>query len=300
MTGGGGNFLSDIASTLGMSKLQQALQSNNPANVIQSIAREYPESVRRVDLNGMLPLHYAADRNASVDVVQVLIEEYREGLEVHDCYGWTPLHYASRKNKSEEVVRALVKACPRTMFAKDTSRRLPVDVCRQRKSPIVAYLRKAMADYEKMPVLAPVVPTPAYVVPQQQPHHLPAIENVPAEIDLDDLVPYVPPFSASLDAPAPTAYQRDRDRVRNAVEHVTHEPALVSVAYVESIKTQTFLGDGFFGTVYKGTDPILRREFAIKSINTEILRGGTHQELEDAMKTFRTEQEVRKGSSTYG
>jgi Ankyrin repeats (3 copies) len=292
------NVFGEMASSLGLSRLQVALQEKKPVFVVRSIVQTHPESVRRVDLNGMLPLHYAADRNASVDVVQVLIEEYREGLEVHDCYGWTPLHYASRKNKSEEVVRALVKACPRTMFAKDTNRRLPVDVCRQRKSPIVAYLRKSMADYEKMPVPAPVVqvvPTPAYVVPQQQPHHL------PTEIDLDDLVPYVPPFGAALDAaPAQTAYQRDRDRVRNAVEHVTHEPALVSVAYVESIKTQTFLGDGFFGTVYKGSDPILRREFAVKSINTEILRGGTHQELEDAMKTFRTEQEVRKSSSTYG
>lgn len=64
---------------------------------------------------------------------------------------------------------------------------------------------------------------------------------------------------------------------------------------MESIKTQTFLGDGYVGTVYKGFDTILGHEFAIKSINMEILRMGTHQELEVAVKTFKTEQEVCTG-----
>lgn len=105
-----------------------------------------------------------------------------------------------------------------------------------------------------------------------------------------------PPTSSATDpvpVPVTDPHHRDRDRVRRVMEHSSLEPVAVSCAYVQSVLTGSFLGEGFFGTVFKGEDPILGCEFAIKSINTEILRGGSKQDLEDAMKTFKTEQEVR-------
>lgn len=310
------------ASSFGFSKLQTALQERKPLHAIQSIVRSYPESIRRRDLDGQLPLHYAAYFHASAEVVQLLVneyrealqeqddqgclplhyaamedhlgspapvevvrllvDEYREGLEVQNIKGWLPLHYATRKNSSEEVVRLLVAACPRTLFVEDCKGKLPVDGCRQKKPAIKAFLKQAMIDYERMPAMPGSEP-----VVQHQ--YLPAAESNPTEVDLDDHLPFVP-FGSSLGPPL----EQERERVRRAVEHPSHEPALVSVSYVDSIKTQTFLGDGFFGTVFKGSDPVLGRDFAIKSINVEILRGGTQQELEDAMKTFKTEQEVRE------
>jgi hypothetical protein len=270
-------MFSEIASSFGLSRLQVALQEKKPIHVIQSIVKSFPESIKRPDLGGLLPLHYAARLNASPEVVLLLACAHPEALEMADYQGWLPLHYAARKGKSEEVVRMLVEACPRTLFAKENSGKLPADVVRQKKSAVATFLRKAMIDAERMPAQELTV----------------SVIATPTEIDLDDYVP------AGGGTPAPAVppshnHGPDRDRVRRAVEHPRHEPpALVSVAYVESIQTQTFLGDGFFGTVYKGSDPVLGREFAIKSINTEILRGGTKQELEDAMRTFKTEQVVR-------
>jgi Ankyrin repeats (3 copies) len=290
-----GGMLSDLASTFCCSSLQQTVASKSPINVIRSILRDHPESILKRDFSRGLPLHIAAAYNAPADVVRLLVDRYRQAVEEPDCLGYLPLHYAAQLHESVEVVKLLVAACPRTMFVKESKGKRPVDVCPKRKNrAIAAYLKQAMIDYNKMPT------KPALVVPaveqQQQQQQLAAIESAPSEIDLDDHVPFAPPFGESL---GPPTYADDRDRVRKAVEQPNHEPALVSVAYVESIKTQTFLGDGFFGTVFKGSDPILGRDFAIKSINTEILRGGAHQELKDAMKTFKTEQEVSNRLSAF-
>jgi hypothetical protein len=85
----------------------------------------------------------------------------------------------------------------------------------------------------------------------------------------------------------------DRARVKSVVEMGVREPALVSQAYVESIRTGVLLGRGFFGTVYKGEDSTIGHDFAIKVINREILAGGSPMDVEGAMKSFRREQEVR-------
>ena len=70
-----GNVLGEMASSFGLSRMQVALQGKKPSYVIQSIVTSHPESIRRPDLEGLLPLHYAARHNASAEVVQMLIEE---------------------------------------------------------------------------------------------------------------------------------------------------------------------------------------------------------------------------------
>lgn len=288
----------DIVSSFGLSRLQIALQEKKPESVIQGIVLSHPDSLRRPDLEGLLPLHYAARHCASPEVIQLLVDAHPGALEIHDYYGWLPLHYAARKNKSEQVVKLLVAACPRSLLAKDTKGRLPVNVIRQNKSPVAYFLRNATIEAQKMPSQGPPV---TYAVPNKPTAvstdtavvvaSSVSSSSSPIEIDLDDHVhvPTVIPPSPPL-----PSHDHDRERVLRAVENPRQEPpAIVSVAYVHSIMTTTFLGEGFFGTVYKGSDPILGLNFAIKSISAEILRGGTQQELEDAMRTFRTEQEVR-------
>lgn len=61
---------------------------------------------------------------------------------------------------------------------------------------------------------------------------------------------------------------------------ISRASALVSVAYVESIKTQKFLGNGVIRTLAEGTDPIAGHEFTIKSITAKILKGGDPADAE--------------------
>ena len=71
-------------------------------------------------------------------------------------------------------------------------------------------------------------------------------------------------------------------------------PVAVSQDYVESILTspREKLGEGFFGTVFKGSDDKLRCSFAIKAIKTDILLGGHATDFENARDTFMMEQKV--------
>ena len=83
-----------------------------------------------------------------------------------------------------------------------------------------------------------------------------------------------------------------------AVHEGKNNMAAVSLAYVEAILTEIMIGKGFFGTVYKGTDSELHHSFAIKSINTEILRSNHSADVQKAKKTFQMDQNVIHTSTT--
>ena len=68
--------------------------------------------------------------------------------------------------------------------------------------------------------------------------------------------------------------------------------AAVSQSYVESIRTEEIIGNGFFGTSYKGTDAKLHRSFAIKAITSGILWGGLPADMQQAEESFLTEMKV--------
>ena len=74
---------------------------------------------------------------------------------------------------------------------------------------------------------------------------------------------------------------------------------IVTEEYVKSILTDKQLGSGFFGTVYLGYDRKLQQQFAIKTINPEILSAGSSSPdiIQKVKDTFHNEQEVRLISS---
>jgi ankyrin repeat protein len=244
-----------------------------PLEVVEFLVVKKPEALLVKNTNGWLPLHLAimyrefsvVMNRESFEVVRFLAEMCPDALPVKQKDGWLPLHVAA-KYSSIEVVQYLADKCPVALLVKTNKGKLPIDIARKYNT--------MHPDVEEWLVWMDAAPRHN----RQDPDRV-SNERVPH----------------TACAPAPDSYAQDRDRIRKAIAHPSQEPALVSVSFVESIKTRTFLGDGFFGTVYKGTDPILGHDFAIKSIRTEILRGGTKQELEAAMRTFKTEQEVREG-----
>jgi ankyrin repeat protein len=236
--------------------------------MVQCLADKLPEALLVKDNIGWLPIHAALLHeyggghryfNTSFEKVKCLADKCPKALLVKGQDGWLPLHIAAQKY-SLEVVQCLADNCPKTLQEKTNDGSLPVDLAKHNKCDpeVVVWLEAAMR--------------------KRQAH----------ELVTNDLPPPAAP------APVPDPHAQDRDRIRKAIEDPSHEPALVSVAYVASIQSETFLGDGFFGVVFKGSDTVLAQEFAIKSINTEILRAGTKQDVKGAMKTFKTEQEVRE------
>jgi serine/threonine protein kinase len=73
-----------------------------------------------------------------------------------------------------------------------------------------------------------------------------------------------------------------------------NENSAVSPSYVKSIRTEKIIGNGFFGTVYRGNDIALKRSFAIKALNTDLLLGGHSADAQKAKEAFLTELKVRK------
>ena len=71
----------------------------------------------------------------------------------------------------------------------------------------------------------------------------------------------------------------DRCSVKDVLEG-KNAMAVVSPSYIESIRTKKVIRNGFFGIVYKGTDTVLHRNFAIKAFNTDIISGGNSADVQ--------------------
>jgi ankyrin repeat protein len=255
--------------------LHHAARSKASLNIIHFFVDTWDQALQEKDSCGWLPLHIAARYEAPFAVVQYLVTQGPMALLERDVDGWTPLHHAA-KCASIEVVRCLVNKCEQALGEEENERKRPVDLAReynQEHSDVVIWLETATRD-RRLNLASARTPDP----PTQDRDRMQNAEEHPSD--------------EPITTPIPDPYAQDRMCIRKAMEPTSCEPTLVSVAYVESIRTKTFLGDGFFGTVFKGKDSVLEQEFAIKSINPDILRGGTQQDIERALNTFRKEQKV--------
>jgi hypothetical protein len=100
-------------------------------------------------------------------------------------------------------------------------------------------------------------------------------------------------------------FEEDRKNLRAIIEGNDVRQAVLSEEYIKFIVRQSSdeagqpkkLGEGFFGVVFQGKDPMLRGTFAVKTIRTYVIDGGSEQHLESARETFQKEQKVRIFSS---
>lgn len=83
-----------------------------------------------------------------------------------------------------------------------------------------------------------------------------------------------------------------RSRLKAVMECLDKQPVHLPSAYIDEVKTETLLGEGFYGDVRLGVDIELGQQFAIKIINPLIIEQALAIRLENIQKSFQNEVKV--------
>lgn len=95
-------------------------------------------------------------------------------------------------------------------------------------------------------------------------------------------------------------FEEDRNNLHAVINGTDNKQADLSSEYIKFILMNssidaggsTKLGEGFFGVVYEGRDPLFRTMFAVKTIRSYVIDCGNERQLQNAIETFKKEQEV--------
>jgi len=104
-----------------------------PLDVVESMVRLAPETLRMKDKYGWLPIHYACASKASLDFVRVLVTPYPESVRVRVSRkgGWLPIHYAFNNGVPLEVLNLLTEAYPESLELRGSSNEATSDIFRE-------------------------------------------------------------------------------------------------------------------------------------------------------------------------
>jgi len=76
----------------------------------------------------------------------------------------------------------------------------------------------------------------------------------------------------------------------------TSEPVRLPPGYVETIKSKTKLGGGYFGKVRLGKDIVLKKNFAMKMVDSRVIEESLTNRLGSIKSSFQTEIRVSMDS----
>jgi ankyrin repeat protein len=234
---------------------------------------------------GCTAVHIACDK-MYLPILQCVMQTGRADVETQNSSGETALHYAGERGRLD-MVRYLVETCHANVRAVTKSGETTLDFAKaEGHTSVVAYLQQQIDSTKNSESL---VPQQATILTQTSSPVEPS-RNSSSSNGGSSSAPST--SSGSKGAAETSPLVEDRNRMEAAVDGNLPTFA-VSEGYVQSILTDKELGRGFFGTVYRGIDRELGYSFAIKSINTEILTGGTVDEIQRTKQTFEKEQQVR-------
>jgi Ankyrin repeats (3 copies)/Ankyrin repeat len=276
--------------------LHFACMTMAPPNIVAEIINGNTSAVQQKDKYGHYPLHLACRFNQSESVIQFLINEYPLAVQQkdNDNVRYYPLHMACRYNQSESVIKLLVKEHPLAVKEKDKNGRYPLHIaCKTNASiKIIQFLvtqwNNALVTNDNNGK------TPLDYAKQPWGSHAPNKETVQWLEDFNDHIQWLEDF-LNNDTPETfltVSFSDIRSGLKQIMEGHTIEPISVSVDYVNAIKTDTFLGEGCFGTVYEGFDNVIDKKFAIKVLNLKILQGALPVVIESMIKSFEVEAMV--------
>lgn len=111
--------------------LHEAVTVGAPFNVIDAIARAYPEALSKRDIvMKRLPIHLACNREQGVDakIVSLLGKYYLKSLAEADKLGRVPLHYALQNKASDLIIKNMIQLSPNVAKAQDKKCVVPLHV----------------------------------------------------------------------------------------------------------------------------------------------------------------------------
>jgi hypothetical protein len=177
------------------------------------------------------------------------------------------VHLASASGASLEVVQCLVQQWPESVNTENGEGLTPIELARK-----------------------------PFAFHRLQPDVIKWLDSV-GNGKLDLLAPEKPAVQKRVSkrrSSVPRTFEKERSKLQMVISGEQDVPVSVHTKYVETItKGQKALGKGIFGVTVKGTDDVLEQDFAIKSIDTQLLVGGSKDELERIKNEFKREQKVR-------
>lgn len=111
--------------------IHEAVAVGAPLEVIDAIARAFPEGLTKRDLvMKRLPIHLACNRERVTDgrVITLLGKYYTKGLMEADRLGRVALHYALKNGASDATIRDMLKLCPNAAKAQDKKGVVPLHI----------------------------------------------------------------------------------------------------------------------------------------------------------------------------
>jgi Ankyrin repeats (many copies)/Ankyrin repeat len=269
--------------------LHVACKLKQPLAVIDLLVQQHPNAINEANGNGYLPLHLACAFNRSIEMVDFLVQQNPDTTKEKNSDGYLPLHLAcAGGGQSLKVIQLLVQLQPNHICKRAHNGKTPLDYAKQPydgQGPdpkIVDWLEAVASGQINLANLPPAQPNLSTGRGAKKTGSPISLLTSVVDKDLTKL-----PTAA-----ADNEITRDRGSVL-AILVDKKEMAAVSPSYVQSIRSEEIIGNGVFGTVYKGTDIALKRSFAIKRIKTDVLWGGHSACVQNAKEAFLAELKVR-------
>jgi serine/threonine protein kinase len=271
-----------------------ACDNKAPLEVVKWLVDQWPESLCEVNNYGSIALHRACFSGAPPEVIHYLVQQWPESIKRTTNDGDLPLHLACGSGAPMEIVECLVKEWPSSVEQKDNEGKTPVDMAKQpftfyKPSPqVVTYLESVGK-----------ISSARTTMPQRNTTSAPVVKETAVEKALSPKPEKAPsPTTPSPTTPSPKTptsampFEKERIKIQEVVAGERDKPVSVPTKYVESIMGNQVLGKGFFGVVKIGKDDAIKQEFAIKTIDRELLLGGAKDDLERIKKDFKREQKA--------
>ena len=86
-----------------------------PLDVVETLVKHAPETLRMKTSEGDLPLHIACGQRASPEIIKILVAAYPESVRITNNAGGLPLHFACYNRNSLDVLNLLLQVYPESI-----------------------------------------------------------------------------------------------------------------------------------------------------------------------------------------
>ena len=101
--------------TFNWTPLHVLVSRSPPLDVVETLVKHAPETLRMKTVEGDLPLHIACGQRASPEIIKILVAAYPESVRVTNNAGGLPLHFVCYNRHSLDVLNLLLQVYPESI-----------------------------------------------------------------------------------------------------------------------------------------------------------------------------------------